>query len=342
MPSIIAPHMSNREKQRLKRKEKQRLLRKVRNQSAWDTLRGDPVRCHVLGDDESGLIILNMVFAQRNDTQAVITFKIDQWCTGLSDVFGRTNLSELELSETLSSYAGSARNCTAEEARAMIAGGIRFASQNRFRLPEDWQKFSRIAGVTRWSDADLSAFGKDGKLVYIGDLSELEELYLGDVDELMERDDFAFVGEVGDEEFTSEQAEALAEGITRASEIFAKHAAPMTTNVRQWLEARGEHPHVLLEKVGARFLFSIAMALSQMDEIDRDILATHTEAGLQLFIEDAGGPEDQREASAAVGQFVYALQETRATQDWANAAILALQSPEIDTLSARAKSILAR
>ena len=70
-----------------------------------------------------------------------------------------------------------------EEGRKLVAGGIRFAQENHFRLPPEWQKLAAAIGVTQWNDADLSQFRKEGKLWFVGEVDDLASAYLGEVNE---------------------------------------------------------------------------------------------------------------------------------------------------------------
>jgi hypothetical protein len=84
-----------------------------------------------------------------------------------------------------------------EEAAAIVAGGIRFAVQNGFRLPAHYQRWTTfLGGKLDWQHADLSAFGVEGgaKLRWVAPMEDLRARLIGStVEQFLARPDVEFI-----------------------------------------------------------------------------------------------------------------------------------------------------
>src|SRR5207248_7624217 len=79
--------------------------------------------------------------------------------------------------------------------RHVVAGAIRFASENGFRLPHKFERWTLlIGGVGDWHTADIREFGIGGKLRWCGPMHDLKKrLIRGSVDDFLQRPDVEFI-----------------------------------------------------------------------------------------------------------------------------------------------------
>src|SRR6185437_3802320 len=117
------------------------------------------------------------------------------WCVGLKDGFALPQAIRPEFDKMLrnSRERMPMVQIEVDEARALLAGAIRFSRQNGFRLPPGWERWAGIFGKLDTTSADLSEFGKDGKLLYIGTTSFLRKRLIGSVDEFFAQPDVDYL-----------------------------------------------------------------------------------------------------------------------------------------------------
>lgn len=319
--------MSNREKQRQKRKEKQRLIRKERNQSPWETLAPEPSLCRIFGNpDDTGLILLTLVFAQRDGRKAIIRFEIDVWCMGLRDAYGRANLSDFDVSGAIVSQLPT-RTCDVGEARSLITAGIRFATGNRFRLPADWQKFARFAGVTRWQDADLSTFRKNGKLYFNGDLDDLRDAYLGDLEDLLHRDDVDFIAHTKGGNVSRDEMLAWRSANAQMDVVFKEYAIPFVDRIRDHLNSQGKQINDLVPALATKLTAGISLAIGAMGkEWKPESISSTVTKLVDNFVSQH---DDRGRAAEAARQFLDTMFALNAKQDWVRSACKVIDDPRM-------------
>ncbi|MGD0463038.1 MAG: hypothetical protein ABSB74_11190 [Tepidisphaeraceae bacterium] len=82
-----------------------------------------------------------------------------------------------------------------DAARHLVAGAIRFARQNGFRLPAHYERWVNLLGeIPDPATADLRSFGKDGGLLWVGSLEDLGKRLIGcSLDDFLDRPDVDFV-----------------------------------------------------------------------------------------------------------------------------------------------------
>jgi hypothetical protein len=80
-------------------------------------------------------------------------------------------------------------------ARRLVAGAVRFSREHDFRLPRKYERWVSILGVDpQAADADISEFGVDGKLRYVGRKEDLAKRLIHEsVDQFLRREDVTFV-----------------------------------------------------------------------------------------------------------------------------------------------------
>ena len=86
------------------------------------------------------------------------------------------------------------------EAKRLVAGGVRFARQNGFKLPPHYERWTAIFGdLGDLAAVDLTDFGVEGGLRYVGTKAFLQRrLAACTVDEFLNRPDVQWVlGESG-------------------------------------------------------------------------------------------------------------------------------------------------
>lgn len=179
---------------------------------------GQLVACRINADwrqrGQAVMLVLRRSGARR---YAAASFLVDLWCAGLKDAWGKLDISQAEFDQ-MALQMDERMERTMHEAElaeiaAVVAGGIRFARQNGFRLPGETDWWAAFVGPLRVDDADLAAFGVDGgKLRWIGprwDLEARQERQT--VEEFAARADVEALFDVYDDDDDGEEDEDLAE-----------------------------------------------------------------------------------------------------------------------------------
>lgn len=171
----MSDRAKKKEKHRLKRLSKQRAARK---EAAVSPLRriaaeGGTLECWAnAGWAEEGLASLLVFGTDGSGKHALCGFLVDVWAVGLKDAWGRAPAARADWDETFGIFRSEvdAERIDVAEVRRLVAGGVRFARQNGFRLPNGWDKWAAMLGpLGDLNTADLTGFTKDGKLLYVGD-----------------------------------------------------------------------------------------------------------------------------------------------------------------------------
>lgn len=254
----MANNARKKEKHRLKRKQKQLALRRAQSVSPYRRIatQGQLERLLINGDwHERGQAVIWALRSAPGGGHAMAAFMIDLWCAGLKDAWGRLDVTLEEFEEFLdrSSQQLDFVETDQETIRHVVAGAIRFAVQNGFRLPARYERWvSLIGGAGDWRKEDLSDFGVEGgKLRWVAPLHDLRRRLIGStVEEFMAREDVeCIIGmddvDMADEDWDEEEEdgdedEEALDGVEAAAEMARGHAL---TAVRQWCFAHGEQPH---------------------------------------------------------------------------------------------------
>jgi len=178
---------------------------------------------------------------------AMAGFTIDLWCAGLREAWGRVRLTARDFLGAIDISAAESGltfvACDPQLAGDLIAGGVRFAHQNGFRLPPHHERWAALlGGLGDWESADLAPFGVHGKLRWIGPLPDLRERLIGGtVEEFLDRDDVEVImdSERYGEHEPDEPVEAE-EAVGQAAEIIHQQ---LLSAMRCWCFANGEAPH---------------------------------------------------------------------------------------------------
>lgn len=199
---------SRKERQRLKRKKKQQALRKQHNLSDYaKAARGAIVECCMNSDwAERGQAVAFILRKMSDGRLAMASFMIDLWCAGLKDIWVHVDLARQKFHENIDHQNrlmdGAIGPAPLETVAAVVAGSIRFAVQNGFRLPNRYERATAFCGPTDWKTADLGKFGVEGgKLRWVGPLFDLRRRLISmSAEEFMKRPDVEFLAGLGEPE----------------------------------------------------------------------------------------------------------------------------------------------
>jgi hypothetical protein len=244
------------EKHRLKRKEKKHQLQKVHSRTALQRLaaEGGRLECWIMPKDwkEYGIATMRVLGRAPGGRAATAVFLVDFWAVGLKDAFGRSDVPELEFREgSLDPWIEKtgAVKLDEETARRMIAGAVRFGRQNGFRMPPAWEKFVVIFGrsiLDQIPTADLSDFGIDGGLRYVGTMDFLKTRLTMPPREFLTRPDVHYVMEAGsrlvqsDDDDAEDENEDEEDSDTIESVLEMTNAGASVERLREVLERAEE------------------------------------------------------------------------------------------------------
>jgi hypothetical protein len=193
----MSSNARKKEKHRLKRKEKQRKLRKLNSRTALQRIaaEGGQMECWVSPKEwkDEGIASLQVLGHAPGGRAAFAAFLVDLWAVGLKDAFGRSDVPDLEFREgsvePWVERSGAVR-IDPSIARRLVAGGVRFGRQNDFRMPPELEKWAVIFGrdiLNEIPTADLSDFGIEGGLRYVGSMQFLQKRLAVPVSEFLAR-----------------------------------------------------------------------------------------------------------------------------------------------------------
>ncbi|MCG3128989.1 MAG: hypothetical protein CHACPFDD_03885 [Phycisphaerae bacterium] len=222
--------------------------------------------CYATADfHEAGvcaILVLRRVPGERR--HVVLGFLVDLWCVGLKQAFGRLGVSVREFERD---YVGAQamaghemQRIDLETAQRLVARGIRFALQNGFNLPPRYECWTALLEVDDDDEAaaDLSEFGLDGKLRFVGSREDLQaRLQDGDVRAFLARPDVEF------EEVACEVDEGDADFEWMCEQMRVAGLGA----VRQWCFANGRAPHPQLAEAWDVML----EAMFQMNDVPGEI-----------------------------------------------------------------------
>jgi hypothetical protein len=188
---MAANRTRRKERHRLKRKEKQEELRKERDRQRLQAF-GDTdqsLRSYINHNwRRQGMASILSLKPLKSGGHAMAAFLIDLTCCGLKDCWGKLEVSPGEF-DSLARNMPEAPEITMVPAdtalvRRLVAGAIRFTTENRLRLPPRYLQWSAFLGLSPAQPAaDLSDFGVEGnprKLRYIGRIEDLRKRLIGE------------------------------------------------------------------------------------------------------------------------------------------------------------------
>lgn len=304
-------------KERRRLKQKHKKLLRLRSEGPYRQVGtfGNVEAC-LTNDNwqENGEAVILVLVTSPRAGCVMAMFLIDLWCAGLKDAWGRLNFSHQEFRDMVEEMSLDVDMhlvpVDLETARGLIAGAIRFARQNGFRLPPRYERWTAvIGGVGDEADADLSAFGADGKLRWVGPIDDLRRRLLGStVEEFLQREDVEFIlGEEQppfDEADEADEADEVVEEATRMLHDRALDAA------RRWCFAHGEAPHPrLAEAIDLQFEAILQTGDVGPDASTDDQVAAGTDNVAQMLaMEDPEKAVEIVDAMEQLGRFASSFQ----------------------------------
>jgi hypothetical protein len=269
----MADRARRKEKQRLKRQQKQRDRRRAASASPFQRLAATAadsgtMRCFINAEFAAhGMASIYVLRDAPGGGHAMAAFLVDLWCCGLKEVWGHLDIPRREFEDLIkrANDRMPQQPCNIDLVRRLVAGGIRFARQNGFRLPPRYERWlALIGGVGDPATADLQGFGKDGKLRYIGPIDDLaRRLIHCSADDFLDRPDVEWIMPVGgfgdmldedeDEDTDVRQVDEMEADFQkyeqrREADVAVEDAARMlservTDAAREWCFSKGLVPH---------------------------------------------------------------------------------------------------
>jgi hypothetical protein len=257
------------EKHRLKRLKKKKEIRRVETISPFRRagMFDGKLECYATaGYFEKGLgdfIVLGQV---PGGSYVMACFLVDFWCVGLKDAWGRPVPSRHEFEETILDpwrERATLVRVEAKDVHRYVAGAIRFSHMNGFRLPPHWERFAAILGdLGDVRNTDLSGFGIDGGLRFVGEFDFLRRRLIGStVEEFLSRPDVKYITSADSLEWEDEESEEDDEdsdpdaalddwGIEALTGQVLKAAVLEIgkQDIRRWIEQNNVVPHPMLDE----------------------------------------------------------------------------------------------
>ncbi len=320
----MARNAKKAERRRLKRQQKRSRLRRAEGDSPYRRIgaHGEVVACYLNANwRKTGEAAIYCLRSIPGGGHAMAAFLVDVWCMGLKDAWGHLGISADEFNESILRWGRRDLDLTridADLAQRLVAGGIRFARQNGFRLPKRHERWvALLGGVGDVDTADLEEFGVDGGLRYIGSTEDLSKRLIGcTVEQFLTRDDVKFI--LGGDDFSLLDGDEL--GVEEDDELNAEeddeldveevaddvHAAAVSA-VRRWCFANGMQPHPRLPEAWAA-VFDVIALLPAVPE-DGELAHEDSQIALDflgrlLAVESAETGEDMSEAMSQIHAFM--------------------------------------
>lgn len=257
------------QQQRQKRKVKQRSIRRAHSGSPYRQISrtGEVVACYVTqGWRERGNAAIFCLVVTPGGGHATATFLVDLWCVGLKDAWGKLGISAKGFKENILDRARNENDVElirvdVDWVRKIVAGAIRFAEQNGFRLPNRYERWTSLLGeMPDAKTADLAGFGYEGGLHYVGTVDDLRRRLIDTTpEEFMCREDVHYTMEIESPEVDDGPAEVGA--------VVEALLEEYVSATRQWCFSVGREPHPLLRDAWALFFESvIGMASTAMED----------------------------------------------------------------------------
>ena len=262
---------------------------------------GQIVACYVnrhwREDGGAGIYVLRR---SRGRGMVLASFYIDVWCAGLKDAWGRLDMTMDEFQKRIYERASGEielMRVDIDLVRRLVAGGIRFANQNGFRLPWRYERWVAVLGdVGDWRTADLSDFGVGDKLRYTGTLTDLRKRLVGcSLDEFLDRDDIEFI--IGHDDFS-----LISDEEAEGEKIVAELHDRMLNGVRGWCFANGVAPHPRLPDAADVLLEAMAQAPRGPGDGPYDQPAAEEVTKNLIDLLELATPVEERDLQEAIDQ----------------------------------------
>jgi hypothetical protein len=249
--------------------------------------------CYTSGDLKAFGQVQVVVHKRTPRGSGTAMFLIDRGIVGLKDAFvicpmTAEDFRSLIDDELRPAYPTS--RITLEEARALVAGAVRFARGHGMRLPKDLEKTtSIIGGIGDWTTADTSPFLKE----FAGHINDLRQRLIGQpFEEFIRRDDITFIfsndapymdqktgnyvnvaendlshlSDLSPEEIEEIAADIPIEELNEVVEAFAPAATELREQTTLWLAAQGQNPSAELFEAWRTVLTAGTLAVTSMPD----------------------------------------------------------------------------
>jgi len=255
---------------------------------------GEP-ECWICGELDEHRQSQVLVYKRVAGATGASAFLIDRGIVGLKDAWAILPLDRSQFDEVLADCRAqgiSTRRVPIEEARSLVAGGLRFAHEHGMRLPKEWTKAAQLlGGVGEWQSADVSKFVRE----FVGHPEDLRQRLIGSsLETFLARNDIAFTfsddapymdQQTGrytdwpdeDDELDWEEIEQLANDIPTQEldamlEQFTIPAGRLAETTAAWLQLRGALPSAELMMAWRSILLSRLLSVTAMpDASDAEI-----------------------------------------------------------------------
>ena len=284
------------EKQRLKREKKRREARRSNALTPLDRVArsGGQLDCYVNTNwQQAGMAMVHALGHAPGGRLAYAGFLIDVWCVGLKDTDGQREIERPYFDEILEVVRREqpVGKIPAAEARRLVAGGIRFARQNGFKLPPHYDRWTAIFGdLGDVASADLTGFAASGELRYIGTKAFLQRrLSACSVEEFLARPDVKWLMGDGtprhpgehdtfddllhdedDEEAEYELDESDLRLVGEMAQSIARVGDQAEDAVRRWCFQTGRAPHARLREALNTLLVSVMPMAAYMKTVEEN------------------------------------------------------------------------
>ncbi|HEX4055093.1 MAG TPA: hypothetical protein VHX86_12585 [Tepidisphaeraceae bacterium] len=265
-----------------RRKEHQRLKREKKKAQMRRAVAGSPYKrvgqigkleaCYINADwQTSGLASIHLVRQNPQGGFALACFLIDLWCAGLKDAWGELDMLHDEIDRHVNRAQERFELARIEPdiARMLVAGAIRFARQNGFRLPPHHDRWVNLLGdVPNPATADLLPFGKDGGLLWIGPLDDLRRrLVVCSLDEFLARPDVHYVSGIEDFGAPESDDEDFENADEELDEAFNSMVEQICGETHRRCREAGEEPLPLIHRA-AECIVATLMALPGVESTE--------------------------------------------------------------------------
>jgi len=305
-----------RQRHKAKREAKRREMRRREGISPVARLAAAPgeIDCWMSGDFAKMGQTQIYVYKRAAGLSGIACFLIDRGVVGLKDAWARTGVERTEFDEMLQGCNGRGipmSRVPLEDARRMIAGGVRWAYEHGMRLPKDWAKAAAIlGGVGDWAKADVSLFAKE----FAGHPEDLRQRLLSEpFDSFIRRKDIRIVfsddapyhgvathdfDPLDDSDQDEEDEESVAgdipvEELDAMSEQFMAAAKVVAAQTVDWLRVRGQTPSPELPEAWRALMLATIMTNAAMPDTPASEGAEFTK---KLLKEISGRIEESRAA----------------------------------------------
>ncbi|MBI4717462.1 MAG: hypothetical protein HY763_06635 [Planctomycetes bacterium] len=284
-----------------------------------------PLYCCRINANWQELGMASLIVARRVDAGLLsfAAFLVDRWAMGLKDAWGRTGVSISSFEERLGRRDENVPVASVDiaTARQLVFGGIDLSKELGFRLPRHYERWTGILGPLRSGETiDRGLFRKDGRIIFVGQQSDLEQRLVGcTVEQFLSRPDVSYTVEVGrsygpdsngdldDDAYLDDDDDD--DDDTGAIELMVDK---LQQRAREWCFAHGEAPHPLLGTAVEAHVRSAATAghdvVSPTPDDENESFPAEAEYlylnALAAILNDVGAPPEIDAAFAQLGRFM--------------------------------------